>query len=352
MLIKVCSFKSISSVFMVYEERHNAMATESNSQMAPLFTAIYTRNLEKVKELATADNINKIKQSSKSRYSALHFAIGLGYDEISKELIKLGADINLVYNGGTALHDAVKDRILWVVRSLIKFGANIEIKNSEGHTALSLAVLKDYIDIVLDLIKLGADITSIKSEAYKACKHKIFKKLIIAGINPQTCSGFSGFIDYVEKEAAEILEEYQKLGCEATLIKEFSFAPLDLKLKYYKNFEQTKWLALKAINELDKNALIRAINKDTVDSLILKAKLNDSGDSILHIVIKKYRDVRQDVDSAQILDDMIKLVIEEYPKAIILENKAKISAIELAATDSFEALKILINFAYQEFKLN
>ena len=91
-----------------------------------------------------------INAVSDDGWTALHFAAFKGYDKIIEALIKAKIDVNIqgkVYQR-TALHYAVDRGNLGAVRLLISGGADVRIKDKNGHTALEIAKLKGLVEIV------------------------------------------------------------------------------------------------------------------------------------------------------------------------------------------------------------
>jgi len=70
----------------------------------------------------------------------------IGKFEMTKFLITAGADVNVVDNEyySTPLHDAVWADNLEIVRLLVAKGANLHIKDKNGHYPLALAVSADH----------------------------------------------------------------------------------------------------------------------------------------------------------------------------------------------------------------
>lgn len=65
--------------------------------------AIITGNINKVKELVNELNINKIL-NVKNKYTALHYAVTLPYNDVTEYLLNLGADLEIQqYDNKTAI---------------------------------------------------------------------------------------------------------------------------------------------------------------------------------------------------------------------------------------------------------
>ncbi|AGF84908.1 repeat protein [Moumouvirus goulette] len=90
--------------------------------------------------------------------------------DIIKELIKVGVNLSMNYNGLTPLGLAIEGHNKKTIEFLIEKGANINITNENGDTILMLAYKhsnnEKYLDIVQLLLNKGADI-SIKNKSGK-----------------------------------------------------------------------------------------------------------------------------------------------------------------------------------------
>ena len=84
------------------------------------------------------------------RASPLHFAVIAGNKSNMQILLKNGAAVNAKDNvGNTALHMAVAQQSLPMVRILDKYGADGRIKNIDDISALDMAISEDIRDIKL-----------------------------------------------------------------------------------------------------------------------------------------------------------------------------------------------------------
>lgn len=100
------------------------------------------------------------------RYLPLSFAAECGYINCIKVLIKYGADINLKdVSGFTALHNAVCENHINCVRLLLESGADVNLQlgdycgGYDGYTPLHFTPLYTRIDVVKLLLEYGADKT-------------------------------------------------------------------------------------------------------------------------------------------------------------------------------------------------
>jgi ankyrin repeat protein len=78
----------------------------------------------------------------------LHFAVLANNMETTRTLLRFGANVNSKDSfGNTPLHLAVSKGSLRMVRLLEEFGANALQKNEDGTCAIDLAVIEDHTDI-------------------------------------------------------------------------------------------------------------------------------------------------------------------------------------------------------------
>ncbi len=109
-------------------------------------------------------------------------------NDIAKSLIKKGADLEIKDEEGNTplLLSIYRDRND-IAKLLIEKGVNLEVTNKYGHTPLSVSIVSDNYDIVKLLIKKGADINRIPLTMVtfnaRFSDNDIVKLLIDNGIN-------------------------------------------------------------------------------------------------------------------------------------------------------------------------
>lgn len=105
--------------------------------------------------LSSGNNINGIYGSKKM--TLLGYSIKDHSLKTFTRLIELGADPDMECKGQTPLMLSIRYRNLYLMRKLIKAGADIDAKNHKGNTALIFAVKSGAFDFVKTLIYSGAE---------------------------------------------------------------------------------------------------------------------------------------------------------------------------------------------------
>lgn len=85
----------------------------------------------------------------------------LGSDKQCITLIENGFDVNTMFDDRTVLYLACRQGRENIVRSLLKYGANVNLTNKFNSSPLYVATYFDYINIVKMLIEYGADVNNI-----------------------------------------------------------------------------------------------------------------------------------------------------------------------------------------------
>jgi ankyrin repeat protein len=121
-----------------------------------------------------------------NRCTPLMSAIAYSSEEKIKQLIALGADVNMIRedNGMTALMYAVQCSETKLIEFLINSGANVDAQDYDGRTALMYAARSSRKAIVQLLIKLGADVNATDNQGRTAlmfAKRKVAIELLKNG---------------------------------------------------------------------------------------------------------------------------------------------------------------------------
>ncbi|XP_044586111.1 putative ankyrin repeat protein RF_0381 [Cotesia glomerata] len=232
-------------------------------------------------------NVNSIFSWDRYRQiSVLQFAILNSCDELIDFLLKNHVELNISTNFlGTALHVAIKQKNLDVVKKLVSSGADINIMPSHYETLppLHRAIESGTHDITEFLVKSGADVNLV---AYKAkltlgwcncsplnlailltnvpvvellLKHNA---IIDQGSNELRSSLLLAVLSRYDIEIFQILE---KFGAKFEIIKDGKYTEEFIKTVTQDNVEIFKIFVKKRDNFLD----ISALNGDTIADLVV-----------------------------------------------------------------------------------
>jgi ankyrin repeat protein len=120
----------------------------------PLLNSLQDQSFDLFKELLPkCANINL--KASVSKHTPLHMLSISGQLELVKDVINLGADVNLQNcYGQTPLHCASYHGNVQIVQELLQHKADVTIKNKDNDTALKLALKQKHREVVKELIKV------------------------------------------------------------------------------------------------------------------------------------------------------------------------------------------------------
>ena len=134
------------------------------------------------------DKILDINKRFNNNDTLLIFATKNGNVKLCRKLIESGADINIIDNDGMcSLHHFIENRNnnreLCILRMLLDYGANLEVKDSNMNTPLMLSVEKDYYQITELLLNYGANPNNVNingnTSLHIACLHNNYNLCVL-----------------------------------------------------------------------------------------------------------------------------------------------------------------------------
>jgi ankyrin repeat protein len=105
----------------------------------------------------------------------LHAAVEKGYLKIVEELLKYGADVNMLYNSTSGkvympLHVATKNKQEEVAKLLISYGADVNVQDETGKVPIFYAIENVDLKITKLLLTNKADVKDNPELPYTAVK--------------------------------------------------------------------------------------------------------------------------------------------------------------------------------------
>ncbi|XP_070782929.1 poly [ADP-ribose] polymerase tankyrase-2-like [Enoplosus armatus] len=121
-----------------------------------LFEACRSGDLERVREVVTAKNVNS-RDTAGRKSTPLHFAAGFGRKDVVDFLLQNGANVHARDDGGLiSLHNACSFGHAEVVSLLLRHGADANSRDNWNYTPLHEAAIKGKIDVCIVLLQHGA----------------------------------------------------------------------------------------------------------------------------------------------------------------------------------------------------
>jgi len=194
----------------------NILVDKQNGRCAPIHLACLKNKIEIVGMLIRAGaDVNVLQETYGN--TPLQIAIYNSFNSLIEFLLDNGADPNFFDGEQTPLYMATLYKNTKVVSLLIKRGANVNLRNSDGTTALQGACWGGIVEIFKILVENGADIFNQNESGntilFDACfggNMEICKYLIENGVDPlaenkkgKICSvrGFTSSLETKEVQA-------------------------------------------------------------------------------------------------------------------------------------------------------
>ena len=184
-----------------------------------IIVVILTNNLQKLKLLLNKNNVNNVIDN-KNNYTALHYAVVLPNDNITKFILELGADPKIKQNEG---YDAFELSLRSGKKFIFKYFEeqqqikidklktdnikletdNIKLKTDNIKLALNIGKLKtDNLNLETDNLKLG-----VKIDDYKIINDSLHK---VIDSKDNEINRFKRDLDESEKAFTNLLKKNKK----------------------------------------------------------------------------------------------------------------------------------------------
>lgn len=194
-------------LFLAVRQRNHSIVLEAGADVnlecpdgySPFLAAVRYGSLEIVETSLSAGADIHTTEGGGYPDSAFSIAAQRGDRDIMQVLLKAVADINTMVDLGPALHDAIKSHSESVFSLLLKAGADINARGSEGETALVLACGKNLKWALQLLLQAGAEVNapvretgSALLEAVRLGREDFVELLLNAGADVNLAGGYYG----------------------------------------------------------------------------------------------------------------------------------------------------------------
>jgi ankyrin repeat protein len=258
--INITDLQHITPLHLVAEKGY----TELANRLLNLGADPYAKNKAGLTPLHIGFQIKQIawiKQLLQNNtFLVLHWAIKAGDIELSKQLLAIGANINLLdQTGWTPLHWATYNGNLSTVKFLIETGnASLSIVNKQGKTPLDLAIQNNHTAVITYIQGLVKDKLAVqKDELHKqltdyfisSSQQSLQQSGESMGLNTASVTSQEFIHQFVEN----ILDRTQQLATNTTLLQEEDAVEneeeKELESKNKKSIEEKVNALLKGIQE-------------------------------------------------------------------------------------------------------
>jgi ankyrin repeat protein len=149
-------FTSVEDGLRLLDAEPDLLNIRTGLGETPLHYLAVENNIEAIKALVEKKgaDVNTLNDFGGSPLSE---AAGLGYVELVKYLLSVGAKLQLPEQKESALHAAVRSGSAELVKVILDAGASVNDVESLDETALHVAAEDDRLEIVMLLLAAGAD---------------------------------------------------------------------------------------------------------------------------------------------------------------------------------------------------
>jgi cytohesin len=142
-------------------EKNPGAIRETDTPWTLLHAAAYSGNVELVKFLLSRGAPIDAEAHTKYRNTPLQTAMLSKQAAVARVLVEAGADVNHPqWEGGRALHDAVWQGNVELVRFFLSHGAKADVRDRRGETPLHDAARQGNVEMVQFLLSHGADVNA------------------------------------------------------------------------------------------------------------------------------------------------------------------------------------------------
>ncbi len=142
-------------------EKNPGAIRETDTPWTLLHAAAYSGNVELVKFLLSRGAPIDAEAHTKYRNTPLQTAMLSKQAAVARVLVEAGADVNHPqWEGGRALHDAVWQGNVELVRFFLSHGAKADVRDRRGETPLHEAARTGNVEMVQSLLSHGADVNA------------------------------------------------------------------------------------------------------------------------------------------------------------------------------------------------
>jgi len=282
----------------------------------PLHNAVFAGHADIVRLLIKSGADVNARERYHNGRTPLHTAVNVANRDVSKplrdDIIKLlidnGADVNVALRrvGTTPLQAAARKGNVRIVELLLSRVADINAKDSSGHTALHMAMGSDHREMVELLAAKGARASALHLAAYLGDTEKL-RKLLRDGddIDSRDEPGFTALHYAALSGKKEVVEFLIDEGARVDAKDSSNLTPLFYAAKNVHrdifDLLMDKGADVNATGEKGRTLLISAIiqdDKDAVELLIDKGAKVDANDAegntpLMHAAWKNNKDVMQ-----------------------------------------------------------
>ena len=129
-------------------------------------------------------------------------AAAAGMEEMVSLLLAITTDVDALHDDKSAmsaLMAAASNGSSLIVDHILKAGANVNLRNSDGVTALMHAAVLSHLDVVVQLLEAGADLHATDNDGFDALvaaatggSAEVAQLLLSKGLNPNVIAGSGG----------------------------------------------------------------------------------------------------------------------------------------------------------------